>query len=204
MVTSKSGKKIGKQAEGTPAELEFIYSRLDRMSVPDILWEIQDTTFPPRSKGFIKRCQTEFNVAKKVLETQLKKEIDPVIVKHKLEHFKSLGESLYCFVEEDSLDNVRIKHCADGTCDYTLNNGNGAVLSSKQYIAAVIGKAELAIEGISAFDMKCLLTHLIAEYPDMKDLEEWVANNPYEFMQRVITLLQRGTFIGTCPVCEKW
>ncbi len=195
---------MGKGKGPTKEELEFIYALIPIQSNASIIDELIDAGFPKRETQSITSRRKEYSAAKKALEIQLKREIDPVIVKHKLEHFKSLCETLYYFVEEDSLDNVRIKHYDDGTCDYTLNNGNGAVLSHEQYTAVVIGKVELAREGIPAFDMKCLLNHLIADYPDMNKIEKWVANNPYEFMQRVITLLQRGTFIGTCPVCEKW
>ncbi|MFC1955553.1 hypothetical protein ACFLWZ_03330 [Chloroflexota bacterium] len=60
-------KFVGKKAEPTSEELEFIHSLLGRLSDAEVLEEMQDTEFPVRSSGFIKRRRREYNAAKKVL-----------------------------------------------------------------------------------------------------------------------------------------
>ena len=70
---------VGKKAEPTEEELEFIYSCLERLSDREVLEEMQDTEFPLRSLGFIKRRRREFRAAKRVLEDNLKTQIDPAL-----------------------------------------------------------------------------------------------------------------------------
>ena len=71
MVQPQNRARRGKQSEPTAEELEFIYSRIQRMSDKAILDEMQDADFPLRSVGFIKRRRREFNAAKRVLETDV-------------------------------------------------------------------------------------------------------------------------------------
>lgn len=87
-------KPVGKAAEPTAEELEFIYSRL-KLSDSEVLEEMQDQPFPLRSKGFIKRRRREFDVAKKVLRAQLEKELDPVKAKMREEHYRKMADVAY-------------------------------------------------------------------------------------------------------------
>ena len=83
---------VGKKAEPTAEELEFIYSRLGTLSDQEVLEEMQSEEFPVRSVGFIKRRRREYNAAKRVLQTQIQKEVDPIISKDRAEHFEHLAE----------------------------------------------------------------------------------------------------------------
>ena len=87
-----SKKPVGKKAEPTTEELEFIYQHIERLSDQEILEEMQGTAFPVRSPGFIKRRRREFNAAKKILELQLQRELDPVTTQSKREHYEHLTE----------------------------------------------------------------------------------------------------------------
>jgi hypothetical protein len=64
------------QVEPTAEELEFIYSRLEKLSDQEVLENMRGEPCLLRKSGFMKRRQKEFNAAKKVLQEQLKREID--------------------------------------------------------------------------------------------------------------------------------
>lgn len=87
MEYQKPFKKSGKREEPSDEELEFIHSRLlQGLSDREVLEEMQDTAFPLRSLGFMKRRRKEFRAAKKVLEEKAKKEFDPVLAEYRKEH----------------------------------------------------------------------------------------------------------------------
>jgi len=58
----RNKKLVGKKAEPTAEELEFIYSRLGRLSDQEVLEELESAEWPKRSVGFIKRRRKELNV----------------------------------------------------------------------------------------------------------------------------------------------
>jgi hypothetical protein len=57
-------KFVGKKAEPSTEELEFIYARVDKLSDEEILDEMQVEPFPLQSPGFIKRRRKESTEAK--------------------------------------------------------------------------------------------------------------------------------------------
>jgi len=106
-------KPVGKKAEPTQEELEFIYERLGRLSDQELLEEMQDTEFPLRSLGFIKRRRREYNAAKKVLQELIRKQIDPVIIKRKEQHFDHLADIAKALLS-GNLANVTAKSTKTG------------------------------------------------------------------------------------------
>ena len=92
-------KPVGEKAEPTAEELEFIYSHLMKLSDQEVLEEMQDTEFPVRSLGFIKRRRREFNVARKVLESTLKEQEDPILAKAKAEHLDEVRNLIERWME---------------------------------------------------------------------------------------------------------
>ena len=87
-------KFVGKKAEPSAEELEFIYARVGRLSDKEILEEMQDEVFPLRSPGFIKRRRKEFAAAKAVMGekgiAQAEMTKDPLIIEAKKKHFEDL------------------------------------------------------------------------------------------------------------------
>jgi arsenate reductase-like glutaredoxin family protein len=77
-------KFVGKKAEPSTEELEFIYARVDKLSDEEILDEMQDEPFHLRSPGFIKRRRKEFTAAKTLIKAKgtAKEEAtkDPLII----------------------------------------------------------------------------------------------------------------------------
>ena len=93
-------KFVGKKAEPSAEELEFIYARVDRLSDEEILEEMQSDDFPARSAGFIKRRRKEFAAAKTVIKAKGTAEEeeealkDPLIIEAKKKHFEDLCQLL--------------------------------------------------------------------------------------------------------------
>ena len=82
---------MGKQAGPSPEELEFIFDCFSRgLSDKEVLDEMQDTEFPVRNPRFMRERRKEFNTAKKVLETTLRRQVDPFIAKAREEHLNKL------------------------------------------------------------------------------------------------------------------
>jgi hypothetical protein len=194
-------KFVGKKAEPTIEELEFIYSHLKKLSDDEVLEEMQDTEFPVRSKGFIKRRRREFNAAKKVLETDLKKELDPIIIKRREQHNDELAGIANSFLEGDL---TTIPYDAtDEDQEYELDTGEG--LTRKELIARLSNNIFRACDKYERYRvMDWLATHLESEYLSGKDLFAFIEARPVEFINIIRTLSARKTFKGTCIVCKDW
>lgn len=194
-------KFVGKKAEPTIEELEFIYSHLKKLSDEEVLEEMQDTEFPVRSKGFIKRRRREFNTAKKVLETDLKKELDPIIIKRKEQHNDELAKIANSFLEGDL---ARIPYDAtDKNQEYELDTGES--LTRKELIARLSNNVFRACDKYKRYRvMDLLAAHLESEYLSGNDLFAFIEARPVEFVNIIRTLAARKTFKGTCPVCKEW
>lgn len=94
-------KKVGKKAEPKREELEFIYAQIQNgLSDSAILDEMQDQPFDIRTPGFIKRRRTEFAAAKTVMERGIKKELDPLTIQRKQDHFKDIGNLIQRWQEQ--------------------------------------------------------------------------------------------------------
>lgn len=192
---------VGKKAEPTTEELEFIYSHLKKLSDEEVLEEMQDTEFPVRSKGFIKRRRREFNAAKKVLETDLKKELDSIIIKRKEQHYDELADIANSFLERDL---TRIPYDAtDEDQEYELDTGES--LTRKELIARLSNNVFRACDKYERYRvMDWLATHLESEYLSGKDLFAFIEAKPVEFINTIRTLSARKTFKGTCIICKDW
>jgi hypothetical protein len=212
-------KIVGKKAEPTAEELEFIYERLPRLSDQEVLEEMQDTEFPRRSPGFIKRRRREFNTARKILQTQLEREVNPTIMKRKEEHFAGLIDIAHCLLAND-LDTVlervaftRISSSgeekATHQAEYALvsrTDGTAHELTSEQLSNHLDRNIEVAVQRYSDwFFCECFLPHLESELPadlGTKGFGDIVKEQPYQLVETLRVLAARGIFRGTCPVCK--
>lgn len=183
-MNKEKSSKVGKSWEPTPAELEFIYSRLDRMPISDILEELAASGFPVRSRGFIKHRIREFNVAKKVLGEQIKKEFDPVLVERRKEHWDELSS----------------------LTELLLSFWNEYLARRQNYHGYIITESQLA--GIDNYTAACLLDHLKAGFPEEFDnLEDWtdMLKKDHSGVAYGLALTsKRKTFKGKCIICCEW
>lgn len=194
-------KFVGKKAEPTAEELEFIYSRLRKLSDEEVLEEMQDTEFPLRSKGFIKRRRREFNAAKKVLETDVKKELDPIVIKRREQHSAELAEIASSFIEGDL---TKIPYDATDK-DRIYNLDTGERLTRKELIDRLNDNVFRACDKYERYRvMDWLATHLESEYLSGNDLFTFIETRPVEFINIIRTLAASRIFEGTCIICKDW
>lgn len=202
-------KKVGKAAEPTGEELEFIYSRLERMSDSAILEEMQDTEFPLRTKRFIKRRRKEFSAAKRVLEIQIQKESDPITAKRKEEHFDRLAD-ITAQLLANNLENVEETPSQKDPTDpfkYTIwDGGAGVGITHDLLVSGLRGNIERTQHQFSDWDFGYFLYHLAAEIPEIESrgFSSVVEEKPYKLIETLRVLVRRKTFKGTCPVCKDW
>lgn len=204
---------VGKKAEPTVEELEFIYERLPKLSDQEVLEEMQDTEFPRRSPGFIKRRRREFNTARKVLQVQLEKEVNPTIVKRREEHFVELTDIAKSLLA-NGLESVS---CPGWTTHqsrqvkYLLPNENTASQYDELTKEELTNRLDSNMAAIHRerdwFFRTCFVPHLKSELSEelsTKLFFKVVEEQPYELIEILRVLASKGIFKGTCPVCEDW
>ena len=179
-MNQKSGKLKGKKAEPSVEELELIYSLIARgLSDTEILEEMQDTEFPMRTGGFIKRRRREYSAARKISETVSvlgKGELGVQGLprgKYLIDHYEKLHKVL-----EQFYDRLRTPKLSDLSL-FTLEPGTSVSYSyvSEMYVPAIVyekGAVRLDIEVSDPFRWERLREHLIAEFPEFSEnLDDW-------------------------------
>jgi hypothetical protein len=181
-------KNVGKKAEPTAEELEFIYQKIQEgLSDNAILADMQDESFDIRTKGFITRRRKEFNAAKRVLEDKAKKTIDPLLVKRREQH-------------QDDLVKV-IKQILKFWDKY---------LKGPQPVGGYDGLivTDIELDQIDHHLAMSLLTHLQAEVSGLERAGGWKFMLYAKPSKGLFNLLEgiknRRTFMGTCDICEDW
>jgi hypothetical protein len=195
-------KLVGEKAEPTQEELEFIYGCIGKMSDKEVLEEMQeDTRFPVRSTGFIKRRRKEFNAAKKVLEQELAKEIDPIRAKRRSGHFRQMAE-----VAEDILGYMTdLKYVGEDEYEWVRLEPGPVTVDRRELIQDLKTNIEKVRQKYRALDLfEHFLQHLEAEEPSCKELEQYIEAYPWELVKLLKLLVSKGEFKGKCPVCEGW
>jgi len=193
---------VGKRAEPTAEELEFIYERLPKLSDQEILEEMQDTEFPQRSIGFIKRRRRGFNAAKRVLQIELEKEIDPIVTKRKEEHFNYLAELVSFLIPEKTtvIETVGSEYVIIGA------NGKQTKLTKDQLASSVKEFLKQAAKQFGHTDVyEYLIPHLEAEIAgtEGKELHTFITENPLKFYETLRLLADKRIFKGKCPFCRE-
>jgi hypothetical protein len=195
-------KLVGKRSEPSQEELEFIYSRIGKMSDKAVLEEMQEEAmFPLRSIGFMTRRRKEFNATRKVLQEQLAKEIDPINVERKNAHFKQMT-----IVAEDILGYMaNVKHIGGDEYEWVRLEPGPVTVDRKELIKDLKTNIEEVRQKYRSLDLfENFLQHLEAEEPSCKELEQYVETYPWELVKLLKLLASRGEFKGKCPVCEDW
>lgn len=192
-------KPIGKRAEPKAEELEFIYRGFtEKLSDREVLESMQNEPFLLRSLGFIIRRRREFDAAKKVLQEQLKNEIDPIVTARKSQHFEQMAMVAQALL--GGLDIVEFK----GEDDYEIASSKvgSASLSLNEVIEELkenIYKAHEEYRSMGTY--QCFLAHLEAEEPSCQELAKYAENSPLELINLLKMLILKKEFKGTCPVC---
>lgn len=202
-------KKTG-ATDPSKEEIEFIFECFAKnLTINATLDEMQDTGFPVRGRRFMANMLKEFNVAKKVLDTQLNREIAPIIVESKKKHFLHLAELANSLLE-DGLDNVEIntneRSNINGKKYVIINDHSDEAVNTKYLYASLIANIDVTIRKYSKSEVDDLFSHLLAEYPEVDDgdTNTYIKDKPFELIEILHLLARRKTFKGTCPVCEEW
>lgn len=202
---------MGKASEPTKEELEFIYTRIPTQSDTSIIEELIDAGFPRRCTQSITRRRKEYSAAKRVLEEQLRREIDPVITPRRVEHFNQLVDIAETLIM-DSLNTVTTTR-EDVTNPEYVGYEDGVYespeypVSREQLVTALDQHIEIVYTKYTAVKFsQQFIPHLIAEIPDIatNGLGSYITEHPYELIDTLRILVDRKTFKGKCPVCEEW
>ena len=182
-MNQKSGKLKGKKAEPSAEELELIYGLIARgLSDTEILEEMQDTEFPMRTSGFIKRRRREYSAARKISETVSpvgKGELGVQAVeglpagKYLVDHYQKLHKVLEQFYNQFRTPKVL------ELCLFTLKDSVTISYSyvSEMRVPAIVyekGAVKLDVEVSDPFLWERLQEHLTAEFPELsQNLGDW-------------------------------
>jgi len=168
--------------------------------------------YPYRTdKRFVRECRKELEVAAEVLKEHVKKQVDPIIIQRRKDHFDHLADIAQGLLS-GNLDNVTAKSTKAGDqfdiFEYTIWEGGARQgITRKQLSDMMDRNVELYYEQPNdTYDLDYFLHHLIAEYPEVesKGFNNFAKENPYELVDILRLLARRKTFKGTCPVCKDW
>ena len=196
---------MGKQPGPSSEELEFIFRCfLRNLPTREVLEEMEDTEFPHRNPRFINERRRHFDVVRKVLEGEIQTNVAPIITNQRREHFGQLTEIAKMLI-------VGLEHIEP------WEDGKDAIYVGPRELDAVIPIEELstvldknlnaACVRFSEYDVyHCFASHLEEEHTEIKSkgFKEYLAWYPLKSIQMLSLLIRRGTFKGTCPVCQDW
>jgi hypothetical protein len=189
MDENNSKKKVGKKAEPTSEELEFIYKCFTRkLSNSEVLEEMKSEEFEFRTTGFIKRTRRQYDAAKKVIEKKLEGSYDKDPERFK-RHWRRLSERA-----QELLDTLKTFSPYQESCtstDFAVDYGDFDLDSL-----------------LTDFRSECLLSHIKAEMPELNDLSEWGDLIIDRINNKLLRVLghwaEQKQFPGKCEVCKKW
>ena len=97
---------MGQKPPPGAEELEFIYERMARgLGGLDIQEEMKDTEFPLRTDGrFFRQRRKEFEAARKVLESGIAAEQDPLVTEKRREHETQLVSALSMLIMDPEIN----------------------------------------------------------------------------------------------------
>jgi len=195
-------KKVGKAAEHTIEELQFIYGRSQEgLSDRDIVERPAFVDIAYRHSSSLKRRHREYEAAKKVLEELLKKNVDPVLARHRIRHWNDLANTAGTI-------RSNIKKVRRASAELIGNILSGSISNP---IIFGFGHKESLDRADSLF-AGCLLSHLREEFSEFRGLSSWdslrkgdIDNLITEKMLRTLDKLSHDkVFSGTCIICRSW
>jgi len=198
-------KKAGKGLEPTIEELEFIYARIPLLSDGEILQEMQEETqFPVRQTGSIKRRRKEYHAAQKVLEVAVKKELDPATARVKVKHWIDLAEAAKTIRR-----NINLIRLTDGDLVGNILSGSIDTTSTTDLFGS---KHKEPLARVDRTNAENLLTHLRTEFRQFDEIYDWerlsqlaiVNNISNDMLKKLDTVSHRRWFMGSCRVCKPW
>jgi len=171
---------MGKEKGASIEELEFIFNGFIKgLSDREILDSIQGTELPVRNLRFIRDRRRHFDAAKTVLRVQLEKELDPIIIECRKEHFSRLAEVASFLIQGLEDTSLSKEQLSQGLKDNIL------------YIQ---------VEDYNP-NYRFFLKHLKIK---TDSFEKQAEANPAKLIQTLEVLSLRKTFKGKCDICKDW
>jgi hypothetical protein len=200
-------KAVGKKAEPTVDELEFIYARIEE-NLPDseIIMELINDGFPERTTGSIKRRKKEYYAAKKVLEEFVSKKVDPVSSEQKIRHWNDLADTAKKLYR--NLDTVKK---SNGKLSGDILSGS--MISGHQESPLVLdAKYKTPLERVNRQLAEGLLSHIQAEFHEFNNFTDWRLLKEEdiksivtrEMLRDLENVSHRRTFRKSCAICKPW
>ena len=168
---------MGKNPDISAEEAEFIAGCFIRgLSDTEILYEMEDTEFPRRSRRFISRCRKYFGGFKRAitedvrrnLEKEYSRKVDPIVEERRTAHWEDLANEAMKLKEElvvPPLYLIRFRKLQPGTRILLYPHGATPWIFDELESIPVI---KLLVECNSPLLCECILTHLDAEFPEFR------------------------------------
>ena len=199
---------MGKNPDLSAEELEFIFDVFRRgLSYKD---EIEETEFPKRCSRTITSLKRNYNAAKKVLEMQLKKELDPIIIKRRERHHNDLVTITKTLLANglDTVDwhYIEPPNTAKGVFYRIVEGDNTVDLSMAELSSRLEENWDAAVEEHGDYNVECLIGHLLADHDEIVEASIYsaIVNQPYEIIETLRLATRRRYFNGSCLICEAW
>ena len=200
---------MSKNPKPTVEELRCVYDLIlrgyddaDILAEYASLYENGNLMFPYRTdKRFVRERRKELAAAEEILKEHVKRQIDPIIVEQRKQHYNELAEIASSFLERN-LDQIAYD-ATDEDQEYDLDTGES--LTRKELIARLTDNIFQACDKYERYRvMDWLASHLEPVYLSGKDLFAFIETRPIEFIKIIRTLATRKTFKGKCDVCKDW
>ncbi|MFC1949016.1 hypothetical protein ACFLW0_02455 [Chloroflexota bacterium] len=159
----------------------------------------------------VNRFRGENTVSPQEVEipTQVQKEVNPVIIKSKDEHFQHLLGVVKILLQNEVGKAFGIPSEGDTpeTDNYSIIGGKSDYekIPRGYLVERIEHNQDYAIKTYNMYDFwECFVPHFMADVNRDIGFREFYENHTIEFIETLLMLIQRETFNGTCPVCEDW
>jgi len=211
---------MSKNPKPTGEELKFVYDLiLKGNSDSDILEEYSQLydagtlMFPYRTdKRFIRERRKELDLVLEILQNYNKKILDPIILENRKKHYEHLAEIANTLwpININVVPNIEdSKEPLTGDCEYLVGEYESADTGPFNLKQLSNMLEENHTEALQRFGIKCVdqfEKHFNEEIADRKpeNFQSMMKNHPFQTIEILTTLSQRGTFKGKCSICKDW
>lgn len=159
----------------------------------------------------ISKLRGEQTVSPKEVEVpmQVQKEVNPLIMKNRGEHFEHLLGIVNLLLENEVDKVFGSPSMSDEpeADDYTIisEESDFEKIPRGYLVERIENNIEYICKTFSVWDFwDCFIPHLLADALGRWDFERLYNDHTIEFINILRMLAQRKTFKGTCPVCKDW
>ncbi|MFC1989977.1 hypothetical protein ACFLVW_05400 [Chloroflexota bacterium] len=198
---------MGNNPDPSWEELELIFNGfINELDESRILEKIKEKISLPRSRNFLRQRRLHFDVARKVFQVRIEKEVNPIAVEGQKRHFQMLANIASDLIPE-GFEDLCCRNTEIGELElYVSRKGEPFCSVDESVMTEQMEKhfAEVCEKYGDFMFFNVFLTHLTAEYPEINP-ENWddaIREKPYELIDHLRVLAKRGIFKGKCPICE--